>query len=69
MDQIADARQVRNRWYYGWGIRRVPGAWMFNISGLDAVELTLRSGKRFRLGTDDPQGLVFAIGQAGRATR
>ena len=61
LDRVKDAQRVRNRWYYGWGIRRVPGAWMFNVSGLDAVEVTLEGGKRFRIGTDDPEGLLAAI--------
>jgi hypothetical protein len=37
---------------------------MFNVSGLDAVELELISGKRFRIGTDHPEGLETAIRQA-----
>jgi hypothetical protein len=61
---IVGARQVRNRWYYGWGVRMTPGGWMFNVSGLDAVELELASGKRFRIGTDRPQELLRAIEQA-----
>jgi hypothetical protein len=63
MRQVTGAVQVRNHWYYGWGIRRVPGAWMFNVSGLDSVEVTLDSGKRFRIGTNDPTGLLSAIEQ------
>ena len=62
--EIIGAKAVRNRWYYGWGIRYTPHGWLFNISGLDAVELTLRTGKRFRIGTDEPDKLVMAIRQA-----
>ena len=68
LDQIRSVETVRNRWWYGWGIRRAPSAWMFNISGLDAVELTLASGKRFRIGTDEPQQLADAI-RAGLEAR
>lgn len=59
--EIADARQVRNRWFNGWGIRKVRRGWMFNVWGLDAVELELSSGKVFRIGTDDPEGLLRAL--------
>lgn len=52
---------VRNRWFYGWGIRITPQGWMYNVSGLDAVELQLASGKRFRIGTDEPEQLQAAI--------
>jgi len=55
---IAAARAVRNKWYYGWGIRKIPGGWMYNVWGLDAVELELQSGKKFRIGTDEPTELL-----------
>ncbi len=61
---IRDVRVVRNRWYYGWGIRRIPGGWLYNVSGLEAVELQLANGRRFRIGTDEPQRLAEAIRQA-----
>ncbi|MEM7286218.1 MAG: hypothetical protein AAF480_07690 [Actinomycetota bacterium] len=67
-DTIAAARQVRNRWYHGWGIRLIPRGVMFNTWGLDAVELELRSGRRFRIGTDEPAALLDAVeAEAGRA--
>src|SRR5262245_59760474 len=52
---------VRNPWYYGWGIRLTPHGWLFNVSGLDAVELDLRNDRKFRIGTDEPQELLTAI--------
>ncbi|NEO27216.1 MAG: hypothetical protein F6K03_10050 [Kamptonema sp. SIO4C4] len=52
---------VHNPWYYGWGIRLTPHGWMFNVSGLEAVELTFNSGKQFRIGTDQPRRLAAAI--------
>jgi hypothetical protein len=54
---IRSSRVVRNSWLNGFGIRKVAGGWMFNVSGLDAVELELASGRVFRIGTDDPHGL------------
>jgi len=64
--EIADAERVRNHWYYGWGIRFTPHGWLYNVSGLDAVQVRMRGGKRFRIGTDDPERLVAAIrGAAG----
>jgi hypothetical protein len=62
--RIADiraARSVRNSWYYGWGIRLTPHGWLYNVSGLDAVELELGEGRKFRIGTDEPQQLTAAI--------
>lgn len=64
IDDIDEARPVRNPWYYGWGIRLIPHGWMFNVSGLEAVEIHLKNGKKFRIGTDDPHGLTEAIRNA-----
>lgn len=64
LDQISSSDPVRNRWYYGFGIRYTFMGWMWNVSGLDAVEVTYTNGKRFRIGTDDPQGLAAAISRA-----
>lgn len=61
---IVSARAVRNRWWYGWGIRWIPGGTLWNVWGLDAVELALASGRVLRVGTDDPAGLLAAF--AGR---
>ncbi len=61
LPDIAAARQVRNQWIYGWGLRMIPGGSMFNVWGLDAVELELTSGKLFRIGTDEPQQLLAAL--------
>ncbi|MAH16898.1 MAG: hypothetical protein CL960_00125 [Euryarchaeota archaeon] len=59
---IVGAAAMRNRFWYGWGIRRTPHGWMWNISGLDAVEITYASGKKFRIGTDEPGRLLQALG-------
>jgi hypothetical protein len=55
---------VRNRWYYGWGIRITPRGWLYNVSGLDAVELALKNGKCVRIGSDEPHALARAIDHA-----
>ncbi|HWO23058.1 MAG TPA: hypothetical protein VNO30_30160 [Kofleriaceae bacterium] len=55
--QIRSSHVVRNSWMNGIGIRWIGSGWMFNVSGLDAVELTLDNGRRFRIGTNDPSGL------------
>ena len=61
LKDVRTAEAVRNRWYYGWGIRLVPQGWLWNVSGLDVVELTFTDGKRFRIGTDEPERLLAAI--------
>ena len=66
VESVRDVTTVRNRWYWGWGIRLTPHGWMYNVSGLDAVELSLEGGKRFRIGTDEPDRLEAAIRQVLR---
>ena len=60
-EHIAMVTQVRNRWWWGFGIRWTPHGWMWNIFGLDAVELTYHNGKKFRIGTDEPEALLEAL--------
>jgi len=59
--EIAACEPIRIRWWYGWGIHLTPYGWLYNVSGFDAVAITLRDGRKFALGTDDPQALVDAI--------
>ena len=58
---IKSAEKVRNKWYYGFGIRLIPGGQMYNVAGLDAVELKLTNGRVFRVGTDESDKLLTAI--------
>ena len=66
LSQITSVQAVKNHWYYGWGIRLWlwPKMWIYNISGFDAVEIIMRNGKIYRIGTDTPGELEVAIKQA-----
>jgi hypothetical protein len=61
LDEVRDIAVVRNHWWNGWGIRMGYGFRLYNVSGLDAVELQLKSNEVRRIGTDDPQGLAEAL--------
>ena len=62
LDRIATVRVVRNKWYYGLGIRLLPKGTMYNIHGLDAVELYFYDTNRIiRIGTAMPEGLAAHI--------
>ena len=58
LQDIESVKQVRNSWIFGWWIRLTPHGWLYNVSGLDAVEIKLRSGRTCRIGTDDPKGIL-----------
>ncbi|MGD0719614.1 MAG: hypothetical protein ABR970_01015 [Roseiarcus sp.] len=59
--EIVSVRAVRNEFWNGFGVRMRPGFRLYNISGLDAVELRLRNGAICRIGSDDPSGLAAAL--------
>ncbi len=63
LTEIATVRKVKNHWYYGWGIRLWfwPKMWIYNVSGFDAVELAMKNGKIYRIGTDEPEKLEAVI--------
>ena len=61
--EVAAVESVKNHWYYGWGIRIWfwPHMWIYNVSGFDAIQITMKSGKIYRIGTNEPAKLEFAI--------
>ena len=64
VSEVRSIARVQNRWFYGWGIRRTPTGWLYNVSGFDAVEIELASGASVRIGTDEPRELERAIRRA-----
>ena len=64
LKDIESCAAVKNPWYYGWGIRYTPRGWLFNVSGYSAIELQMNNGKRYRIGTDEPDRLASAISEA-----
>ncbi len=65
LSDILSCARVKNFILSGWGVKRIGRikGWSFNVSGWDAVELTLTNGQRIRIGTDDPEGLVKAVNE------
>ena len=62
--QLRSVRPVSNPWYYGWGIHKLRGGWIWNVSGFEAVELCLVDGSLWRVGTDEPDALARALAAA-----
>lgn len=62
LDRIKSCKIVRNKWWHGFGIRYIGRGWLYNISGLNAVELEFKDNNRIiRIGTDEPTELCNAI--------
>lgn len=62
---ITSATAVRNSLWHGFGVRYIWRGRLWNVWGLDAVELQLKDGSRFRIGTDEPQTLLNALRRSG----
>jgi hypothetical protein len=63
-DRIEDVQAVRTSAIEGWGIRFTSKGRLYNVSGLDAVGITLSDGAFIRVGTDEPDALCEAIQSA-----
>ena len=62
ISKISKATAVKNAWWMGWGIRLGLNYTLYNVSGLDAVELTLKGQTRkVRIGTNAPDKLADLI--------
>ncbi|MEM8710099.1 MAG: hypothetical protein AAGG01_04040 [Planctomycetota bacterium] len=52
---IEEVEAVRSTLLDGWGMHWAPGqGWTLNVWGFDCVEVHMRSGRRLRIGTDEP---------------
>jgi hypothetical protein len=66
---IATFTETRTSVFSGWGIHLTLRGWLYNISGLNAIEINLKNGKRFLLGTDEPQALCNALKKVQEISR
>jgi hypothetical protein len=49
---------------FGWGIHYGCGGWLYNVSGMKAVTVVLKSGKKIFIGTDESVKLIEALNSA-----
>lgn len=61
-NHIKGCRSVRNSVLSGLGVRMITNGWLYNVSGLSAVELQFKDKKAVvRIGTDQPDEVTEAI--------
>jgi hypothetical protein len=65
LSDIATAESYRTAFWDGWGIRYYSGGWIYNVSGFDAVRLTMTDGKHYIIGTDEPRKLLGFLEKRG----
>lgn len=61
LSEIVEAKAVQNSYRHGIGIRITHDGWVYSVSGFSAVQLTLKDGTQYRVGTNDQQGLLHAL--------
>jgi len=61
LSDIASAEVIRTTFWNGWGIHYTAQGWLYNVAGYGAVCITLRNGKRFCLGSDEPEVLATEL--------
>jgi len=62
--EIESSLVTRTDWSWGWGMRRTPRGMLYNVSGLGAVEITTKDGRRILLGSGEPGRLKVALDHA-----
>ncbi len=70
ISDIQSIEIVKTPWYYFWGIKSIPGGWLYSIApGGQALELILIDSSKIHLGTDRATELKERIeGVMGTAT-
>jgi hypothetical protein len=65
ISEIVSIRPIKTNILEGWGIHLTWHGWVWNVSGFNAVQIVLRSGTRFAVGTPEPQAVIDAVQSAG----
>ena len=64
LSEVQSTKEIKNPWYYFWGVKSIPGGWYYAIAPGPAVEIELKNGKIIQLGTNQPEMLKQAIDAA-----
>jgi hypothetical protein len=64
LKEIERVEATETTFLQGWGIHYTSRGWLYNVSGFQAIAVTLKGGKQFLLGTDEPEQLRAAIHHA-----
>jgi hypothetical protein len=69
LSEIQTTNEVKNPWYYFWGVKSISGGWLYAIAPGTAVEIELNNGRIVHLGTNQPEKLKQAIDAAKQQVR
>ncbi|KAF7775097.1 hypothetical protein PCIT_a1200 [Pseudoalteromonas citrea] len=60
-EEIEAVRAVKNSLRHGIGMKITNDGWVYAVSGFSAIEITLHDGMKYRVGTNDPNGVLKAL--------
>lgn len=66
LGEILTAQPYRTSIWQGWGIRASADGLVLNVSGYEAVRITMTSGKHYIIGTNEPARLMRFLEQHRR---
>jgi hypothetical protein len=67
LKDVTSFKAITNKRCWSWGIHGWPGkGWLYNVSGFSSVEITVKSGMKYYIGTDEPDKLCGAIERANK---
>jgi len=69
LSTIISAEPTTTSMINGWGIHFTGRGWLYNVAGRQAVLITQQDGKRFLVGTDEPDVLARVIMTGARNGR
>ena len=61
LGEVVEAKAVQNSYSHGIGMRITHDGWVYTVSGFSAIQLTLKDGTLYRVGTNDQKGLLAAL--------
>jgi len=64
ISEIESFVKTKTKWYYGWGIRFTPTGWLYNVSGFDIIEIKMKNGKIYKIGSNEINKFESAINEA-----
>jgi hypothetical protein len=62
--EIQSTRALKDPWYYFWGIKTIPGGWLYAAAPGEALEIVLQDGKIIHVGTNQSKQLKEALDAA-----
>ena len=64
LNEIQSTKEVKDPWYYFWGVKAIPGGWLYASAPGNALEIVFKNGKIIHLGTNQSNKLKQALDAA-----